>query len=226
MPDVGRFFNIDPLAAKYPYNSTYAFQENKLGMGVELEGLELLKNHTGFFAINGNAMQVKRAPISQTYVGQGGQRHATFTAGDIGLSTSGYNPNGARITTGTTGLKQDSYKYNGPVPDAAQMQDTTDKISNKDRQSFTTTKTGSEMWNLGQRKIDNAIRGHDGIIEIAKLIKLGINIPDAIKSTQNYTQAVNDVNAFFFSFAEAKKPKPIQKKKKILDMIEEPLHFY
>ncbi|WP_406844824.1 hypothetical protein [Flavobacterium soyae] len=32
---------IDPLAEKYPYNSTYAFQENKMGMGVELEGLEL-----------------------------------------------------------------------------------------------------------------------------------------------------------------------------------------
>lgn len=33
--------SIDPLAEKYPYNSTYAFQENKMGMGVELEGLEL-----------------------------------------------------------------------------------------------------------------------------------------------------------------------------------------
>lgn len=42
MPDVGRFFNIDPLAEKYPYNSTYAFQENKMGLGRELEGLELI----------------------------------------------------------------------------------------------------------------------------------------------------------------------------------------
>ena len=33
--------SIDPLAEKYPYNSTYAFQENKLGLGRELEGLEL-----------------------------------------------------------------------------------------------------------------------------------------------------------------------------------------
>ncbi|REC66020.1 hypothetical protein DRF58_17255, partial [Epilithonimonas hispanica] len=41
MPDVGRFFNIDPLAEKYAYNSTYAFQENKMGLGRELEGLEL-----------------------------------------------------------------------------------------------------------------------------------------------------------------------------------------
>ncbi|SNY99680.1 DUF6443 domain-containing protein [Flagellimonas pacifica] len=40
-PAIGRFWQIDPLAEDYPYNSTYAFQENKMGMGVELEGLEL-----------------------------------------------------------------------------------------------------------------------------------------------------------------------------------------
>ncbi|TRX32720.1 hypothetical protein [Flavobacterium restrictum] len=33
--------SIDPLAEDYAYNSTYAFQENKLGLGRELEGLEL-----------------------------------------------------------------------------------------------------------------------------------------------------------------------------------------
>ena len=32
---------IDSLNSKYPYNSPYAFQENKFGKGVELEGLEL-----------------------------------------------------------------------------------------------------------------------------------------------------------------------------------------
>jgi|GEM_PF-1072243 len=40
-PAIGRFWQIDPLAEDYTYNSTYAFQENKMGMGVELEGLEL-----------------------------------------------------------------------------------------------------------------------------------------------------------------------------------------
>ncbi|WP_264538524.1 DUF6443 domain-containing protein [Flavobacterium sp. N1736] len=50
MPDLGRFFNIDPLAEKYEYNSTYAFQENKMGMGRELEGLELApRNPTASF---------------------------------------------------------------------------------------------------------------------------------------------------------------------------------
>jgi RHS repeat-associated protein len=38
---IGRFWQIDPLSEDYVYNSTYAFQENKMGMGIELEGLEL-----------------------------------------------------------------------------------------------------------------------------------------------------------------------------------------
>ncbi|WP_345988321.1 DUF6443 domain-containing protein [Chryseobacterium sp. Chry.R1] len=190
-PTMGRFFNIDPLAEKYPYNSTYAFQENKMGMGVELEGLELLKNHTGFFAINGNAMKVKRAPVSQT--NSSGQ--ATFTAGDIGLSTAGYNPDEARFSSGSTGLRLNSYKYSGPVPDAVQMQNTRDKISNKVRQSFKTTKTGSEMWNIKQYRADQAISASSGVKEIVKLVKLGASVPDAIKSTNDYVQATKDVKA-------------------------------
>jgi RHS repeat-associated protein len=41
-PQIGRFWQIDPLAAKYVYNSTYAFSENKVINGVELEGLEVV----------------------------------------------------------------------------------------------------------------------------------------------------------------------------------------
>ncbi|MCT6760706.1 RHS repeat-associated core domain-containing protein [Riemerella anatipestifer] len=191
LPDMGRFFNIDPLSEKFPYNSTYAIQENKMGMGVELEGLELLKNHTGFFAIYGNQMRVKQAPVTQ----RDSFGRPSFTAGDIGLTISGYNPNGARISSGTTGLRQESYKYTGPTASSAQMQDTTDKISNKERQSFKTTKTGAEMWNLKQVGVDRAIVKTEGVKEIATLINLGLNIPNAIKSTINYTQAVNDINA-------------------------------
>ncbi|MBL6448968.1 hypothetical protein JMN32_21840 [Fulvivirga sp. 29W222] len=39
-PDIGRFFNVDPLAEKYVYNSPYAFSENKVTSHIELEGLE------------------------------------------------------------------------------------------------------------------------------------------------------------------------------------------
>lgn len=41
-PAIGRFGMVDPLADKYSYNSTYAFSENRLIDGIELEGLEYL----------------------------------------------------------------------------------------------------------------------------------------------------------------------------------------
>ena len=39
-PRIGRFFAVDPLAAEYPWNSPYAFSENRLIDAFELEGLE------------------------------------------------------------------------------------------------------------------------------------------------------------------------------------------
>ena len=39
-PRVGRFLSLDPLSKKYPWNSSYAFSENRVIDGVELEGLE------------------------------------------------------------------------------------------------------------------------------------------------------------------------------------------
>jgi RHS repeat-associated protein len=44
-PRVGRFLSIDPLAAKYPWNSPYAFAENKVIKFIELEGLETSINY-------------------------------------------------------------------------------------------------------------------------------------------------------------------------------------
>ena len=41
-PRIGRFFAVDPLAPKYPHNSPYAFSENRLIDGIELEGLEVV----------------------------------------------------------------------------------------------------------------------------------------------------------------------------------------
>ena len=39
-PRVGRFFAVDPLAPEYPWNSVYAFSENRVIASIELEGLE------------------------------------------------------------------------------------------------------------------------------------------------------------------------------------------
>jgi RHS repeat-associated protein len=39
-PRIGRFFAIDPLFKEYPWNSPYAFSENRVIDAIELEGLE------------------------------------------------------------------------------------------------------------------------------------------------------------------------------------------
>lgn len=41
---VGRFLSVDPLWAKYPWNSSYAFAENKVIQFIELEGLEIAES--------------------------------------------------------------------------------------------------------------------------------------------------------------------------------------
>ncbi len=45
---IGRFWSVDPLRNDYPWNSTYAFAENRVIDGMDLEGLEYVSaNNTG-----------------------------------------------------------------------------------------------------------------------------------------------------------------------------------
>lgn len=54
-PRIGRFFSIDPLAPSYPWNSPYAFSENRVIASIELEGLE---------AINLNSNETMNSPFN------------------------------------------------------------------------------------------------------------------------------------------------------------------
>ncbi|HRH51974.1 MAG TPA: hypothetical protein PLN38_01555 [Chitinophagales bacterium] len=51
---LGRFFAVDPLSNSYPWNSPYAFCENKVGLGIELEGAELQELNSSFFNMKGS----------------------------------------------------------------------------------------------------------------------------------------------------------------------------
>lgn len=52
-PRIGRFFAVDPLAMNYPHNSVYAFSENRVMDGVELEGLEFLSINNPYIPSSG-----------------------------------------------------------------------------------------------------------------------------------------------------------------------------
>jgi len=45
-PRLSRFFAVDPLAASFPWNSPYAFSENRVIASIELEGLEAVDLNT------------------------------------------------------------------------------------------------------------------------------------------------------------------------------------
>jgi RHS repeat-associated protein len=61
-PEIGRFMTIDPIAEDYYYNSTYAFSENKLIDGIEMEGLERWKT-----VGDKNGVQVSWIPASDHF---------------------------------------------------------------------------------------------------------------------------------------------------------------
>lgn len=84
-PSTGRFWQIDPLAEDYPYNSTFAFQENKLGLGIELEGAEIFGWQDPVVAAQftkGLLQAVKDEAVglaqSTQYIGASGVANAAF----------------------------------------------------------------------------------------------------------------------------------------------------
>ena len=71
---LGRFFTSDPLYKNFPWNSTYAFSENRLIDGLELEGLQVI-------LIGKN--------VSATLIGANGFTEAGIAIGPDGIYTYG-----------------------------------------------------------------------------------------------------------------------------------------
>jgi RHS repeat-associated protein len=124
-PDIGRFFNIDPLADKYVNNSPYAFSENRVMNGRELEGLEWLPVN------NEGQQQPVGSENTSSYVWLG--------FNEDGSSHEGTVPN-AFLWTGNdnTSAVYFSVDYNtdGPKIESAQIthQGTLDKIATLDEE--------------------------------------------------------------------------------------------
>jgi len=87
-PRLGRFFAIDPLASQYPHNSTYAFSENRLIDGVELEGREYLCVTVGARGTFVNASATVYAGIGIGYEGVVAFSGAGAGTESIGLQAS------------------------------------------------------------------------------------------------------------------------------------------
>ncbi|GIW60938.1 MAG: hypothetical protein KatS3mg087_2004 [Patescibacteria group bacterium] len=102
---LGRFFSVDPLADKYPYNSVYAFSENILINAVELEGLEAYFIHGTWSNPNTWSQQTINAVTNVT-------NNTTFYL----MVWSGYNVDKARKEAAEKLAKQIYETYTGKEP--------------------------------------------------------------------------------------------------------------
>ncbi|MGB3468348.1 MAG: RHS repeat-associated core domain-containing protein, partial [Cyclobacteriaceae bacterium] len=66
MPELGRFFKIDPLTENYVYNSPYAFSENRVTNGIELEGLEYLNANEAKVFISNKSININVKNLRNT----------------------------------------------------------------------------------------------------------------------------------------------------------------
>ena len=64
-PRVGRFLSLDPLAPQYPHNSPYAFSENRVIDGVELEGAEYLRYDESMIELRYGRLFIKLENLSR-----------------------------------------------------------------------------------------------------------------------------------------------------------------
>ncbi|AWM15197.1 hypothetical protein DI487_15915 [Flavobacterium sediminis] len=89
-PRVGRFFAVDPLSGQFPWNSPYAFSENKVIHGIEFEGLEFdnINVDYGFKVTLSFSNNIKiKASV-----------YTAFTNDKHGLAVNIMNNNGSMVT--------------------------------------------------------------------------------------------------------------------------------
>ncbi|MDX1908877.1 MAG: EndoU domain-containing protein [Bacteroidia bacterium] len=96
-PRIGRFLSVDPLSPEYPWNSPYAFSENRVIDAVELEGLE--KALVSSVGIDGTQKEGGHTSVDySTPTGRGqvpviyhsGGAYGAIVNGQVRVSESGY----------------------------------------------------------------------------------------------------------------------------------------
>ena len=116
-PRLGRFWSIDPLFRKYPWNSGYAFSENRVVDGIDLEGLEFYSVHirenadgtrSKMFVMNYTNIQQNSTVNVETANGVGPR-------GDVGVTyvIHKYDKNGKEVGMDQFNVKNKHGVYQG-----------------------------------------------------------------------------------------------------------------
>lgn len=94
-PRVGKFLSLDPLSMKYPHNSPYAFAENRVIDGIELEGLEFLDKDEVTVRFGFEGIYIDFDNVSNPTYYEYHEPHFEFGTGDL----IGYFPENHKLGT-------------------------------------------------------------------------------------------------------------------------------
>lgn len=86
---LGRFLSVDPLSKQYPWNSNYAFAENRVIDGLDIEGLEYLGSNVSRIEFKYGRLQLKVSNLhnyNQINWRIANEDPANWPSGSIGLN--------------------------------------------------------------------------------------------------------------------------------------------
>lgn len=109
-PQIGRFTQVDPLADKYVYNSTYAYAENKVINGIDLEGLEWW---SPIIPVLSNSNTIVRGPVIETVVESAAEVGTKLV--ESGAKTNDHHliPRGLKGDDVVKGAREGGFKIEG-----------------------------------------------------------------------------------------------------------------
>jgi len=134
-PRLGKFLSIDPLFRKYPGNSPYAFAENRVIEGIDLEGLEFYSVH---IRENSDGSRTKLYLINYTNI---------KNAGDLNVETiNGVGPRG------DVGVTYVIHKFNS---DGKEIGLTTFNVKNTEHGLYAGANNPKKYWEKPIAKDEN-----------------------------------------------------------------------
>lgn len=120
---IGRFMSVDPLAEKYPHNSTYAFAENKVIQYNELEGLEIAT--PSFYLEAGRRMQSIVDGFNKVVTGTMNEVVDNLTPQN---NTTTENVDNSPINSNTQLVLDGASQIEEAIPDAPEVRDVADAM--------------------------------------------------------------------------------------------------
>lgn len=89
-PRVGRFFARDPLFRSYPWNSDYAFGENRVIDGIDLEGMEYLDYREARVEFAAGRLYLKLENFNNNFQKAYRKAYPALGLGDVGALSDNY----------------------------------------------------------------------------------------------------------------------------------------